>query len=60
VADYLSEDIRLQAEETDEYAWVSLEEARNYNLIDGIFDELAMTDKLKQDRSKRNERQRAD
>jgi 8-oxo-dGTP pyrophosphatase MutT (NUDIX family) len=29
-----------------EHAWVSLEEAKNYELIDGIFDELAMLDSL--------------
>jgi 8-oxo-dGTP pyrophosphatase MutT (NUDIX family) len=28
-----------------EYAWVTLEEARNYELIDGIFDELVILDK---------------
>lgn len=27
-----------------EYAWVSLEEARDYDLIDGIYDELVMLD----------------
>lgn len=29
-----------------EYAWVSLEEAKNYDLIEGIYDELVMLDKL--------------
>lgn len=44
MADYVSGDIKLQEGETDQFAWVSLDEAKNYNLIDGIYDELAMTD----------------
>lgn len=42
MTDYASGDIKLQEEETVEYAWVSLEEAKSYNLIDGIYDEIAM------------------
>ncbi len=42
MADYVSGEITLQPEELDKYAWVSLEEAKNYRLIDGIYDELAM------------------
>lgn len=41
-AKYLSGKIKLQKEETDAFAWVSLKEAENYNLIDGILDELKM------------------
>lgn len=44
MADYDSGDIKLNAEESDEHAWVSLEEAKNYQLIDGIYDEIAMVD----------------
>lgn len=44
MAEYVSGDIRLQKEECDEYAWVTLEEAKNYALIDGIYDELAMAE----------------
>ena len=44
-ADYVSGEIKLQEGETDKYAWVSLKEAKNYDLIDGIYDELVMTDK---------------
>ena len=29
-----------------EYAWVNLEEAKNYDLIEGIYEELEMLDKL--------------
>lgn len=45
--DYLSGKIKLQEEETDQYAWVSLKEAKNYDLIDGIFDELTLAEKRK-------------
>ena len=44
VADYASGEIRLQAAETADAKWVSLEEAKQYDLIDGIFDELLMAD----------------
>lgn len=44
-ADYKSGEIKLQPEETDQYAWVGLTEAKNYDLIDGIYDELAMADR---------------
>lgn len=44
-ADYVSGDVKLQEGETDEFAWVSLEEAKDYDLIDGIYDELVMTEK---------------
>lgn len=44
MADYVSGDIKLQPEETDEFAWVSVEEAKNYDLIDGILDELIVAD----------------
>ena len=42
MADYVSGEIKLQEGETDKAEWVSLEEARSYKLIDGIYDELAM------------------
>ncbi len=48
LADYDSGEIRLQPEETDAHAWVTLREAKKYDLIDGIYDELAMAEmKLK-------------
>jgi NADH pyrophosphatase NudC (nudix superfamily) len=56
-ADYVSGDVRLEEGETVEYAWVSLEEAKNYSLIDGIYDELVMTEALK--KGKKAEWQRA-
>ncbi|MCX6726303.1 MAG: NUDIX domain-containing protein [Candidatus Shapirobacteria bacterium] len=44
IANYVSGEVKLQEGETDKYAWVSLEEAKNYELIDGIYDELVMTE----------------
>lgn len=43
-ADWESGDVELQESETDRYEWVSLEEAKEYDLIDGIYDELCMAD----------------
>ena len=47
MADYVSGDIKLQEEELDQYAWVSLKESKNYELIDGIYDELVMAERLR-------------
>lgn len=44
MADWGSGEVALQKEETDQFAWVSLEEAKKYELLDGIYDELCMTD----------------
>lgn len=44
VADYISGEIKLQVEENDQFAWVSLEETKNYQLLDGIYDELVMVE----------------
>jgi len=38
MADYVSGEVKLQEGETDAYEWVFLEEAKNYQLIDGIYD----------------------
>ena len=47
MADYESGDITLQKDETDEYAWITSAEAKNYDLIDGIYDEIVMAEKLR-------------
>ena len=47
VADHAGGEVRLQIEESDAHAWVDLNEAKNYDLLDGIYDELVMTDKKK-------------
>jgi 8-oxo-dGTP diphosphatase len=44
MADYKSGEVTLQKEECDEFAWVTLEESKSYNLIDGIYDELEMAE----------------
>lgn len=44
-ADYDRGDIKLGSALT-EYAWVSLEEAKNYDLIEGIYEELEMLDRI--------------
>ena len=44
MADWESGEVELQEDETDEHAWVSLEEAKGYDLLDGIYDELAMAE----------------
>ncbi len=45
VADWESGEVVLQKEECDEFAWVTLEEAKDYDLLDGIYDELVMASK---------------
>ncbi|MDP3795468.1 MAG: NUDIX domain-containing protein [bacterium] len=44
MAEYLSGEVTLQPEETDAYAWVDIAKAREYPLIDGIYDELVMAE----------------
>lgn len=44
VADYVGGEVKLQEGETDQFVWVSLEEAKDYKLIDGIYDELVMAE----------------
>ena len=48
LAEYESGDVTLQEEETDKYEWVSKDEAKNYDLIDGIYDEIVMADDVRQ------------
>ena len=44
MADWASGEVMLQEDETDKYAWVTLAEAKDYDLIGGIWEELEMTD----------------
>ena len=46
IADYDSGEVSLQEEESDKFEWVTLEQAKEYDLIDGIYDELVMTENL--------------
>src|SRR3989344_4805552 len=45
LAEYEEGEIVLQENETDKYEWVTVEESKSYDLIDGIYDEIAMADK---------------
>ena len=47
IAKYVSGEIKLQEDETDKYVWVSLEEAKTYDLLDGIYDEIVMAENLR-------------
>lgn len=44
MADWESGEVVLQESETDQFAWVSLEEAKSHDLIGGIYEELEMAD----------------
>lgn len=44
LADYRSGEVTLKPDETDDFRWVTLEEAKGYKLIDGIHDELVMAE----------------
>ena len=44
-AKYKSGDIKLD-EDTIDYKWVTLQEAKEYDLIDGIWEEIEMTEKI--------------
>ena len=46
-ADHTSGEIILKKDESDDYAFVSLEEAKNYKLIEGIYEELVMVEDRK-------------
>jgi 8-oxo-dGTP pyrophosphatase MutT (NUDIX family) len=48
MAEHAGGDIKLQESETDKAEWVSAEEAKKYELIDGIYEEIVIAD------SKRN------
>lgn len=44
MADYVAGEVTLQLEETDDFKWVTLDEAKEYQLLDGIYDELVMAE----------------
>jgi 8-oxo-dGTP pyrophosphatase MutT (NUDIX family) len=48
-AEYLSGDVQLQEEEIDAFQWVTSEEARDYNLLGGIYEEILLAEKRKKD-----------
>ena len=57
LADYAGGDATLQKEELSEFIWVTLEEAKKYELLDGIYDELVMAEEMRL--GKRSEWKRA-
>ncbi|TAL49185.1 hypothetical protein EPN83_01435 [Patescibacteria group bacterium] len=46
LAHYAGGEVILKEDETDKFAWVTIEEAKTYDLIDGIYDKIMMADKL--------------
>jgi 8-oxo-dGTP diphosphatase len=50
MADYSSGRVKLQKIETDDYAWVTLKEAKKYDLLDGIYEELVMVENIRRGR----------
>jgi 8-oxo-dGTP diphosphatase len=44
-ADWANNEVKLDEESVD-YRWVTLEEAKSYNLIEGIYEELQMLDTI--------------
>lgn len=45
VADYLHGEVRLADEELADYAWVSLDEAKEFDLIENIYEQLEKVEK---------------
>lgn len=45
LAEYKGGEVKLSEEDID-YAWVSVEEAKNYDLIEGILNEIKLADKF--------------
>ena len=44
-ADYASGEVQMLTEDEIDFAWVTLEEAKNYDLIEGIYEEIEMLDR---------------
>jgi 8-oxo-dGTP pyrophosphatase MutT (NUDIX family) len=45
-ADHADGEVKLSEDELTEYAWVNLEEAKNYDLIENIYEQIEKVDKL--------------
>lgn len=48
MAEYDAGEVRLDPAETDSFEWVTLAEAKQYDLLDGIYEELAMAERQRQ------------
>ena len=44
IADWRDGEVALDPSESDAFAWITVEEAKKYDLIDGIYDELVMAE----------------
>lgn len=52
-APYISGEVMIdQDEDTVDFAWVNLEEAKKYNLIGGVWDEIRQVDEILRKRQK--------
>lgn len=47
-ADYVGGEVQL-SEDMTEFAWVTAEDAKNYDFIEGIYEELVMLDRILKD-----------
>ncbi|MBI2410194.1 NUDIX domain-containing protein [Candidatus Kaiserbacteria bacterium] len=47
LADHAGGEVKLEEAENDKYAWVDVEESKEYDLLDGIYDEIVMADALR-------------
>ncbi|MBI4118529.1 MAG: NUDIX domain-containing protein [Parcubacteria group bacterium] len=52
IAEYAGGEITLQEGEADSYAWVTLNDAKGHNLIDGIYDELVLAENQRANRKR--------
>jgi len=43
---FKSGEVKLEEEENTEYAWASYEEAKEYDLVEGLLEEIEMVDKI--------------
>ena len=57
-ADYDQGEVVLNEESID-YVWVTLEESRNYELIEGIYEELELVNKILQEKKDRETKNRS-
>ena len=48
---FKSGEVKLEEGENTEYAWVSCEEAKEYDLVEGLLEEIEMVDKILKGRS---------
>ncbi len=51
VADYAGGEVVIDKAESDAYAWVTLAEAKQYDLLDGIYEEFLMVENKKSGRA---------